>query len=52
MTTQDENRDSVHASAYSPFPEPRTIPSGWDTSGLHSTPTTVSAEGADEPAEG
>jgi len=32
MTTQDENRDIVQTSAYNPFPQPQTIPSGWDTS--------------------
>ncbi len=28
MNTQDENQDTVRDS----FPEPQTIPSGWDTS--------------------
>ncbi|MBI5838806.1 MAG: hypothetical protein HZB19_01765 [Chloroflexi bacterium] len=36
MTTENENRDTVQTSAYNPFPEPQTIPSGWDTSGLYS----------------
>jgi hypothetical protein len=36
MNTQDENRDIVQTSAYNPFPEPQTIPSGWDTSGFFS----------------
>lgn len=30
MNTQNEERD--HNSAYNPFPEPQTIPSGWDMS--------------------
>ena len=34
MNTQDENQDTVQTSAYNPFPEPQTIPSGWDTSGF------------------
>ena len=38
MNTQDENRDIVQPSAYNPFPEPQTIPSGWDTSGFFSEP--------------
>ncbi len=38
MTTQDENQDTVQTSAYNPFPEPQTIPSGWDTSGFFSAP--------------
>jgi hypothetical protein len=32
MNTQDENQDTVQNSAYNPFPEPQTIPHGWDTS--------------------
>jgi hypothetical protein len=32
MNTKDENQDTVHNSAYNPFPQPQTIPSGWDTS--------------------
>jgi hypothetical protein len=32
MNTQDENQDVVRSSAYNPFPEPQTIPAGWDTS--------------------
>jgi hypothetical protein len=38
MNTQDENRDIVQTSAYNPFPEPQTIPSGWDTSGFFYSP--------------
>jgi uncharacterized protein YbdZ (MbtH family) len=38
MTTQDENQEITHSSAYNPFPEPQTIPSGWDLSGLLSAP--------------
>jgi hypothetical protein len=41
MTTQDENRDIVQTSAFDPFPQPQTIPSGWDTSGLLSAPQPV-----------
>jgi hypothetical protein len=36
MNTQDENQDTN--SAYNPFPEPQTIPSGWDTSVFASAP--------------
>ncbi len=32
MNTNDEDREVVDNSAYNPFPEPQTIPSGWDTS--------------------
>lgn len=38
MTTQDEDQEIVQTSAYNPFPEPQTIPSGWDTSGFFSAP--------------
>jgi len=37
MNTQDEKQDTVQTSAYNPFPEPQTIPSGWDLSELTST---------------
>ncbi len=32
MNTNNEERDVNSNSAYNPFPEPQTIPSGWDTS--------------------
>jgi len=38
MNTQDEKPDTIQTSAYNPFPEPQTIPSGWDLSELTSTP--------------
>ena len=38
MKPQNEDRDVTYNSAYNPFPEPQTIPSGWDTSGFFSTP--------------
>ena len=37
MNAQDENQDTAQSAAYNPFPEPQTIPSGWDLSEL--TPT-------------
>ena len=51
MNTQDENRDIVQPSAYNPFPEPQTIPSGWDTSVFSSAPESVSIEEAEDSAE-
>ena len=42
MNTQDEKQDAVQTAAYNPFPEPQTIPSGWDTSGFLSEPESVS----------
>ena len=44
MTTQDEDQDTAQTSAYNPFPEPQTIPSGWDTSGFFSIPEPASPE--------
>jgi hypothetical protein len=38
MSTQDENQDTVQNSAYNPFPQPQTIPAGWDTSVFASAP--------------
>ncbi len=32
MNTQDENQDTLQTSGRDSFPEPQTIPSGWDTS--------------------
>ena len=49
MNTPNEDQD--FNSAYNPFPEPQTIPAGWDYSALISTPQTVSVVGEDESAE-
>lgn len=38
MSTQDKNLDIIQTSTFNPFPEPQTIPSGWDISGLLSVP--------------
>lgn len=32
MNTSNEYQDDTGNSAYTPFPEPQTIPSGWDMS--------------------
>ena len=32
MNTNNEEQEVMVNSAYNPFPEPQTIPSGWDTS--------------------
>jgi hypothetical protein len=32
MNPEDEQQDTVQTSAHNPFPEPQTIPAGWDTS--------------------
>ena len=36
MNTQEEQPETVQSVAYNPFPEPQTIPSGWDLSELTS----------------
>ncbi|MDP2776927.1 MAG: hypothetical protein Q8O48_04745 [Anaerolineales bacterium] len=51
MTTQDEKQDTVQTSAYNPFPEPQTIPSGWDTSGFLSAPEPAPISEAEDSAE-
>jgi hypothetical protein len=40
MNTDNEDQDVIYNSAYNPFPEPQTIPSGWDLSGIFSMPQT------------
>jgi hypothetical protein len=52
MNTQNEERDVAENSAYNPFPEPQTIPSGWDTSGFFATPQTDSVVDEDDATEG
>ena len=51
MTTQDEDQDAVHSSAFDPFPQPQTIPSGWDLSGLLPTPQSAPAVDEEDAAE-
>ncbi len=43
MTTQNENPDFSGPEYHDPFPEPNTIPSGWDLSELLSAPQPVPA---------
>jgi len=47
MNAQNEDRDAVNPHCSEPFPEPQTIPSGWDLSGLLSAPKLAPVEGAD-----
>ena len=51
MNPQSEDRDVVHNSAYNAFPEPQTIPAGWDTSGFFSAPQTDSLMDEDDSTE-
>jgi uncharacterized protein YbdZ (MbtH family) len=50
MNTQDEHQNAMDNPAYNPFPEPQTIPSGWDTSGFFASQP-ASTEEPDESAE-
>jgi hypothetical protein len=38
MNTQDEDRDVSRSQYFDPFPQPQTIPAGWDLSGLFPAP--------------
>jgi hypothetical protein len=51
MNTKDGDQEVTDNSAYNPFPEPQTIPSGWDTSTLSFTPQSDSAMDEDSLAE-
>lgn len=42
MNPQDDHQDTIQTSAYNPFPEPQTIPAGWDLSELTSASPTDS----------
>jgi hypothetical protein len=51
MNTNDEKFDTAQSHCFDPFPEPQTIPSGWDTSAFDATPVADSANEADASAE-
>jgi hypothetical protein len=51
MNSQHEDHDVPYNSAYNPFPEPQTIPSGWDTNALFSTPQVDVGMDKDDSAE-
>ena len=42
-TTPNEDTNVAPEPIFDPFPEPQTMPSGWDLSGLTSTPQPVSS---------
>jgi hypothetical protein len=48
MNTPNEDRDVFQSEYFDPFPQPQTIPSGWDLSGLFPTPATEPLESADD----
>ena len=51
MNIQNENQDTAQTAAHNSFPEPQTIPSGWDTSALSSTYMLETLEYVDDLAE-
>lgn len=51
MTTQDEDRDTTQSHCFEPFPQPQTIPAGWDLSTLLSTVEADSVQQADDSSE-
>jgi hypothetical protein len=50
MNATNEERD-VTQHCFDPFPEPQTIPAGWDTSTLLSAPVIASAQQAQDSTE-
>lgn len=50
MNIHNEEQEASQNPAYNPFPEPQTIPSGWDLSGIFSIPQ-VSSEMVEEDTE-
>ena len=51
MNTQDGDRDVFQSQFFDPFPQPQTIPSGWDLSGLFPASQIDSEQPADDYAE-
>jgi len=50
MTTRDEDRDTPPTPTRDPFPQPQTIPSGWDLSGILAPPESDAALDDEAPA--
>ncbi len=51
MNTQNDDRDMFDFQSFDPFPQPQTIPAGWDLSALLSTTEPASEQWADDSAE-
>jgi hypothetical protein len=51
MSTQIENQDVLPTHWLDPFPEPHTLPSGWDLSGFFPDPRPAIAPEEDDSAE-
>ncbi len=51
MSTSNENTSAPQAPIFDPFPEPQTMPSGWDLSRLVLEDGPTTADSAGETAE-
>ena len=51
MNARDDNRDVFQSQYFDPFPQPQTIPAGWDLSGLFPTPQSDSDEQVEDVTE-
>jgi hypothetical protein len=51
MNTENENQEFTDNSAYDPFPQPQTIPSGWDMSEILFPPTPARNERSEDLVE-
>jgi hypothetical protein len=47
-TTPNENTNVSETPLFDPFPEPNTMPSGWDLSGLVSEPAPASVNATED----
>ena len=48
---QNNDQDVAQSQYFDPFPEPQTIPAGWDTSTLLSPPIPASAQTVEDTTE-
>ena len=51
MNTQDDNQDIFQSQYFDPFPQPQTIPAGWDLSGLFPAPQPDSTQQTEDAPE-
>lgn len=51
MSTPNEDTNVAESLIFEPFPEPNTMPSGWDLSGLTPEPLPASVDQADDVPE-
>ena len=51
MNNQNEDKEVVRSQYFDPFPEPQTIPSGWDMSTFLSAPASDSVQETEDSSE-